>query len=250
LDVGQAVGFTLVGNLVVAGYSTSGDFPTTSGSYQPVYTAGLTPQPFTNSPCVQIAASCPPGDFYRFPASGFITGYEKLELRAETTAVTLKAGESRALTLSVFPRIGDKTTSVQLSCSGLPNGSSCEFSPSQLMPGTEPTPVSLTIKTTSTATARVVAPHGPGLAWLLALTVAPGFLVSCWRRTLTRRPRAGMLLVVMMSLALLNLGCGSSGRATTAQQSGAGTIAGTYQVTVRAVWGTTESSTGITLTVQ
>jgi hypothetical protein len=99
-----------------------------------------------------------------------------------------------------------------------------------------------------TTTARVTTPAGlfrhGGPSYALWMPIfGAGLLgagISCKRRLLL-----GAFLAVVVGIALLQAGCGSSGNST----STSGTPAGTYTVTVNATGGATRSTT-VQLTVQ
>jgi Beta-propeller repeat len=244
LDWGQAVAFTSTGDMVVGGYSSSGDFPTTSGSFQPVYSAGLVPQRYANSPC-ENGGYCPPAYFYHFPASGFITGYQKMGLEAQISSVTLPAGSSQDVTLSVLPRIGDMNTAIHFTCSGLPQGTSCTFSPSQVMPTGSKVAVVLTIRAGSSVSSDLARKRSPFALLMLIFLASVLSIDSAVLKRTSNYLRHGAFFLLFWGLLFVAFGCGGS--KTT---SNTVVTQGTYQVAVHAIWGSTQSSTNIALTIE
>jgi hypothetical protein len=93
------------------------------------------------SGAVKFAAQCsgslPPPP----PATGTIT------LGATPTALNVAAGKSARSTVTVTPVAGLFSSSVSLSCSNLPAGTVCSFSPEAITPGTQAVSSTLTIST-------------------------------------------------------------------------------------------------------
>jgi len=137
--------------------------------------------------------------------------------------------------------------SVSLSCaSGLPSGAACSFTNNPI-PDMLHGPKSLPFEITTTA--RVTTPaslfHQGGPSYALWMPIfGAGLLGAGISRK--RRLLLGLFLAVVLGIALLQAGCGSSGNGSS---STSGTPAGTYTVTVNATGGATRSTT-VQLTVE
>jgi hypothetical protein len=195
-------------------------------------------------------------------------------LSLSSAAGTVTAGLSATTTISVTPGSGF-TGSVSLSCSGLPTGATCNFSPASLTVNGSAVSSALTITTTartamnsSAASFKRLAPGGLLLA---------GFgLPIAWRRRrdIARLAYNGFPVLLLVGVIALP-GCGggsgsnapvvsSSGSSTSSSSSGGsssssgssgsgggltGTPAGAYAVTVTATSGSVTQTTTYTLTV-
>jgi hypothetical protein len=170
---------------------------------------------------------------------------------------SVPSGQQAHYNLDVRP-LGNSAVfpdNVNLSCSGLPPLSTCSFSPSQVASGGGDNNVVLTIATTATitASARLARIRSTALLLIWPLTgfvvVFAGFARGS-RATKNIVSSAGLLLIV--SLGILQSGCGGLSGASGAGQPG--TLPGAYQVTVAATLNTASGplsrSVQIMLTVQ
>jgi hypothetical protein len=152
-------------------------------------------------------------------------------ITASYDALTMLAGESAAISMLVTP-VGNFSSAVSFSCSGLPSGASCSFSPSSVTPalGT-PASTILTINVPATTTAS----HHFNLLSSGSMLAAVA-LCFVGRR---KRYRQLLLLPVMSIVALASLsGCG-----TTSSKSA------TSIVTVTATAGSLQHTATVSLTV-
>ncbi len=158
--------------------------------------------------------------------------------------VTVTSGRSATVPLSVTGAKGF-TGSVALTCTGLPTGASCNFSPATLtLTGGTAQSSTLTVSTTAANAAGMVKVFpGPGMT-LLSCGMFAGSLLLHW----PRRRRAYWMILAFAGFALLQLGCGGNSSSSTSQ-SGT-TPAGTYNFQVVATAGMTQAATTCTLIVQ
>ncbi len=173
-------------------------------------------------------------------------------LSASAGSLTVASGQSASTTLSLAPSNGF-TGTVSFSCTGLPTGAVCTFSPATVsVTGTTNVQTSLTIATgAGNPTGYMVkagSPHaskGAGIAVAVVSPFAALLLFGAARR------RRFLLLLPLLSLPLIAMagvtGCGSSKSNTPATMP---TPAGTSQVTVTATSGTVSKTATIALTVQ
>src|SRR5262249_54248582 len=68
---------------------------------------------------------------------------------ATSSTATIKAGKTASYTLSIAAVGGSFSSSVALSCTGAPAGTTCSFSPASVTPGSSTATSTLTIKTTA-----------------------------------------------------------------------------------------------------
>lgn len=167
-------------------------------------------------------------------------------LSASSQVASVTMGSSAGLIISVAPT-NSFTGTVSLSCSGLPSGATCSFTPSQLtVSATAPATAALTIQTSAGSKGYVKeglsasGQHG-SLFLASALMLPFGSLLAFGRR----RRLASMRLLGAVMLALISAGliagCGSSM---------SGTPAGTTNVTIMATSGSIAQTSTVALTVQ
>ena len=167
-------------------------------------------------------------------------------LSASSQVASVTMGSSAGLIISVAPT-NSFTGTVSLSCSGLPSGATCSFTPSQLtVSATAPATAALTIQTSAGSKGYVKeglsasGKHG-SLFLASALMLPFGSLLAFGRR----RRLASMRLLGAVTLAFISAGliagCGSSM---------SGTPAGTTNVTIMATSGSIAQTSTVALTVQ
>ncbi|MHB8541214.1 MAG: TIGR03118 family protein [Candidatus Acidiferrales bacterium] len=172
---------------------------------------------------------------------------------AASQTLTVTRGQSVSTNLSITPSNGFNGT-VSFSCSGLPGGATCSFSPATVTPaGTTAVTTQLTISTAATGTYPVTKmtgliplsrrwPSGLGISAFLLL------LVSFVKRTSENRQSfAGATKWIRMALVggllIAAAGCGY-------KANNMGTPTGTTTVMVNATSGNVMQSTSIAVTVQ
>lgn len=170
---------------------------------------------------------------------------------ASAPAATVPAGNSATATLAVAPVNGFSGT-VTFSCSGLPAGAACIFTPTSLtVSSSAPATTTLTITTMGMKTnmGSAVWPHlGTHLPSLALASLFPLSLLTLLRRRRTTRALrlfgSLALLILGLTTAALALGCGGSPARVV-------TPAGSSNITVNATSSTgTSQQTTIGLTVQ
>ena len=221
---------TLIGQSGFANYTDTG---LANGSYnlKATYNGDQDFLP-TSSPTVEIKVQ-PNFEFYA----------------GETEVDIAKAGDSGTLDFTIIPDDGFKGT-INLSsasCTGLPAGASCSFSPSSITGGGNPI---LTITTSAAASGTLLRHDQQRWAWWMASSGIglPGFFLIGARRK--RRTLSMLSSVAVFALLVLIAGCGGGGggSASTAP-SGPPTPSGSYTVTVRANSGSLSHKVTFTLNV-
>lgn len=149
-------------------------------------------------------------------------------LAASATTARVSASQPAKITLNVTPENGFAKP-IGFSCSGLPAGYLCTFSPASITPSGSPLSSILTIAASPTA-------HGGRFPIWIPLGSAPVFALLFWpfrRRRLTKS--VALMLVVLVGAVAL--GCGSTSKSKQ------------YAVTVAAAGGGVSQSTQVALTV-
>jgi hypothetical protein len=165
-------------------------------------------------------------------ASGFT-------IAPSATSLTVAPGQSASVTISVTPLNGFNAA-VSFSCSGLPTGASCSFSPATVTPSGGPVSTTVTI-TAPSATAAL--PTGP--APLLPPSVLVLSLGGLWWKKRRRWLSLYMLVVFAAGLSLLN-GCGGGSSSGAPANT---TPPATSAVTVTATAGSAKYTTTLSLTI-
>lgn len=159
---------------------------------------------------------------------------------------TVRAGQSATFNITITP-VGDLTSTVGFSCSGLPAGAACSFSPATLTPGTNPVSTTLTLTTTAQSTAAPLVLRPPTLfVWPLAVAGFFSLLFFSILRSRNATKQAVILWAALASLFLM-VSCGGGGVTVTPKPS-TGTPTGTSSVTVSAT-SATNHTTALNITV-
>jgi hypothetical protein len=166
-------------------------------------------------------------------------------LNATPVSITVNAGQSATATISVVPADGFNQP-VSLSCSGLPSGVTCAFSPNSVTPGGGTVSSNLTLSAASSlASAPALFEFKPGplspgglTSGLLAMLAAMFLFFTVNRRQMPGMRRLGIVVVLLVlgSMGLLT-GC-AGGKAplnatvTVSGTSGSGAAAISHTATI------------------
>jgi Chitobiase/beta-hexosaminidase C-terminal domain len=156
-----------------------------------------------------------------------------------TTSVTLAAGQSASVSISLTPMNGFNAA-VSFSCSGLPVGASCSFSPATVTPSGGPVSTTVTITAPSSKSAL---PAGPRP--LLPPSVLVLSLGGLWWMKRRRWLSVSMFVACVAGLSLLN-GCGGGASISTPANTNPPV---TSAVTVTATAGSLQYTTTLSLTI-
>jgi hypothetical protein len=171
---------------------------------------------------------------------------------ASASSVTISApGSTGASSVMVSSSTGFSGT-ISLACSALPAGAACTFSPASITaPGTLNTTTSTITVSTTAASATAMAQHSRREFYLADWMMGMSFLFSVVvLGGPKRRQSLFTSLTILVLIASLGCGGGSSHATPTPAPPIISTPAGTYSVVVTASSGTTTSQSGFTLTVQ
>jgi hypothetical protein len=173
-----------------------------------------------------------------------------IALRASPSSVTIMEGEESSPGIAVTAQSGS-TSPISLSCSDLPAGMSCSFSPSVIAPGTTSTSV---LKVAVTRAPKGTdgpghPPKKPRKTILLGLALGMmGILVL--GQVERKRILQGLVICGLLTSVLLCSSCGGPASAPVSSATAGGLARGAYTITVNATSNSTQSSTTATITIR
>jgi hypothetical protein len=169
-------------------------------------------------------------------------GTKGFSLSALPPLATVSAGSSASYSIAVTPS-GGFNDAVSLSCTGAPQGTSCDISSQSVtLDGVSQSRVTVTVTTTpqlrsAGVSGKLPSSHSGKLIWLLMLLIAL-LAIAILRRGRLRYPILGCTVLMM----LLSSGCGGN--------SSRGTPSGYYPLTIQATNGDTTQIVRVSLHVQ
>jgi len=184
-------------------YTLDGSTPTTASS---IYTA-TTSIILTGTETVKAI-----GVLQGYATSAIASGTYVIDTAAEAlpftltpNALTLHVGQSGTINITVTPQNGINTT-ISFSCSGLPIGATCSFSPSTATTGPSQATVATVLTVTAPTTIAAVQHRSNPLLPETTLAIALCMLGWCKRRS----ARIGLLVAAAALCLGMITGCGSS----------------------------------------
>jgi VCBS repeat-containing protein len=164
-----------------------------------------------------------------------VTGGLDFSLSANPKMLTLSAGQSLPVSLAVFSSDGF-TGTVTFKCTGLPNGSTCSFSPASITGNATSTAQSTTLTIGLPAATSSLAP-APENGRLAGFFILPGGLLGICllrqRRQLQRTLGMWILAAVFFTSVAIGCGAGSSSPPSTSP-GGNSSAVGTYNALITA----------------
>ena len=173
-----------------------------------------------------------------------VTTSSTVTVAAAPAAMSLVAGSSGNLNVTVAPQSGPFNGAVTLSCSGLPASLSCSFSPASVTPGSQSATSVLTIASSQSS------PNERHRRQTLLGVLLPGLgivgltLVGKFQR---KSVLAIMTLVLLTGMVIGNTSCG--GQPVNTVKASA-SVPNNYVVTINGVAGSIQASTTVSVTVQ
>ena len=171
------------------------------------------------------------------------TSNGNLTLGANPSALTISAGASGKMTVTVTPNSGSFNSSVALTCSGLPADLGCSFSPASVTPGASVAHSVLTIKSGTVTSAR----NGERRTFFFASGLFSFGLLGIVVIGKINRRRVICLIgcAILLVLVLFASSCGGGGSSAVP-----GSSAGSYVVTIKGNAGSTQLSTTVLVTIK
>ena len=131
-------------------------------------------------------------------------------LTPRTPSSSIRAGQPGQYELFVSPVGIPFTNPVSFSCSGLPKGAACSFSPATVTPNSSPAIVVLSVSTAKTLAA-LRPPNAENQGPLMLALLLPGIVLSFAGGSRRKRALFALLLVVVLAAVMLQPACGGGG---------------------------------------
>ncbi|MGD0975099.1 MAG: alkaline phosphatase family protein [Candidatus Korobacteraceae bacterium] len=203
-----------------------------------------------------IATAADMADFFVPTASGGGSagnGSPDFTLTAPAQNVTLSSSGTGSSQIAITPENGFNSA-VTLSCSGLPAGATCSFSPQTVTPSSGMASVTLTINMpTSAASSTPARQTKPLFAFTLPFfALAAGSLAVGGKAK--KKTAFWVVLLLVLALGAVSIGCGGgsgagkSATTTSAAQTSPAVSGSSYTITVNASAGAIQHSTSLTVT--
>jgi hypothetical protein len=173
-------------------------------------------------------------------------------LATSTAKKTIQAGGAATYSLTVTPVGAGFPSAIQMSCTGLPQGATCNFAPGSLTPGIHTTTTTLNISTTASVADDLPGHSVKGYAAFGICIPFQAFglfgmvFVGCTKRS--RKLAVLALLALLIAGTLFMSAC--TGGTGTASQSQTQTASKSYSIFVNGTSGNLQHSVPLTLTVQ
>jgi hypothetical protein len=174
-------------------------------------------------------------------------GSTTVTFSAAPSAVTITSGQPGSLTVTAKPQSGSFNSSISLSCSAVPSGLSCTFSPASITPGSSAANSTLTIAAAPVTGMNRLQGRNPFpiyAGWLLPFGVVGLVLGGSSRK----RGAQVVALIAVMGVSLLGTSCG--GGSATRSQNPAVPISSSYSVTIVGSSTSSQMSTTVNVIVQ
>lgn len=166
-----------------------------------------------------------------------------LTLGANPSSVTVNAGQSGVVNVTVTPQSGSFNSAVSLTCSGLPANLGCAFAPASVTPGASAATSVLTIVSSAVAANGGERRNFFFASWLFGFGLVGMVGIGKIPR------RRVMTIVGTCALAMMVIVTGGCGGKSLSPVNASSPTAKSYSVTVSGASGSVQLSTTITVTV-
>jgi Abnormal spindle-like microcephaly-assoc'd, ASPM-SPD-2-Hydin len=256
-SLGQALAITNAGNasLNISNIAASGDF-TQSNNCSAVaagasctITVKFAPTAVGKRTGTITITDSAPGSPHSvsLTGTGSTAATSDFSITATLGSANISAGQTATFTLNLASS-GGFTQTVALACSGAPTGSTCAVSPSSVSMASGSGTAQVSFTTTARATSVPVGGSGWETSlppeWLPLLLVTVSLLFLLGHHKTFRRLR-----MVAIPALLMVIGCGSTGSRSNTIQTGVGTPAGTYNLTITGTAGSQTHTTNLTVVI-
>lgn len=173
-----------------------------------------------------------------------------IHVGATPAALTMKWGSTVSSKVTVIPVSGSFSNVVALSCSGLPAGVDCTFSPAHVVPGSSGVVSTLTL---SASTNQLVSSKNPGPVQkgnLGMIFLFPGLGIAGLTIAGGQGSRKRMLRLLAVAILAVVVTCLASCSAASGSGSALNAPNGIFNVAVNGDSGTQHASTTLTLVIQ
>ncbi len=237
----------------VSAITITGDFTQTNNCHTLAANGGTCPieVTFTPSASGQRSGSVTFANSAGSPQTVSLTGTGvDFALATSTNTDTIQSGGSASYSLTVTPVGGSFPSAIQMSCTGLPQGATCNFAPSSLTPGVHTMTATLSISTTASVAQNLPEHSVKGYAafWIpfQAFGLFGMVFAGCTRRS-KKLAALALLALLIAGTVFLSACAGGTG---TASQSQTQATSKSYAVLVNGTSGNLQHSVPVTLTVQ
>ncbi|MFB3916824.1 MAG: hypothetical protein ACE14M_08845 [Terriglobales bacterium] len=178
---------------------------------------------------------------------GTPTSSPTFQVSASPSTATASTTQPAQLLVTITPQNGF-SSDVSLSCSGLPTGASCSWSPGTVRPAGGAATASVTINVSSTSAA-IRSHHDLGPWFALAAPFVGIVFGSVIHGGGFRNASRGFWLILglVLAISILSVGCGSSSAVRSASSASGGTA---YTVTLTGTSGSLQQSTPVVITIR
>jgi Beta-propeller repeat/Abnormal spindle-like microcephaly-assoc'd, ASPM-SPD-2-Hydin len=253
----QAVTLTNAGSssVTISGISVTGDFTQTNNCSTLAANGGTCSVAVTFAPSVSGSrtGTLTIANSAGKPQTVIVTGAGvDFSLASSSGDSTISAGGSASYSLTVTPVGGSFSNPIQLSCSGLPSGATCSFSPNALTPDAQTMTATLTVATTASVAQNLPARSLKGCTafgiWIQFQGFALfGVVFAGWTRRSRKLAAAALLVLAITGTLLMSACAGGTGVASQPQTQ---STSKSYAILVNGASGKLQHSVPLTLTVQ
>lgn len=167
---------------------------------------------------------------------------------ATPNSITIPTGDTGIFTVTAQAQSGSFNTPIALSCSGMPSGLNCSFSPAAITPGSGSASSTVTISSTSASSANAPGPRRSTRIYAGLLLPFGMFGFVFFGSTQRRRGAQMLSLCALLGIGMFGASCG--GGSTIGSQNAGVMKSGAYSVVVQGKASASQLSTTVTIIIQ